>query len=326
MSRETEKMLRDVQKYLDQSGPISDQAELEARIRAYMEQQKNGPYASGPVAETPREKAEDLLDEAYESEDEEVALRKAKAALRMDPTFMDAELFMLDFEDDDELKQAKFEKLLAKEKARLDADENTRDDSGHYYGILETRPYVRLAYAYIELLRFLGKYRKAMLFAEGLIDLNKNDNLGVRYILMAIYAQLEDETRAVQLYERFDEDSVQMLLPMMMLYYKLDYMDKAKSRLRRLTKAYPNFYADFAKLMHLETADLDRLFAVDTYSPNTPPEILISLQNCASVVASTRGFLNWLEGQLPSSRPAKASSSSKRVDFNAAKKAPRRKK
>lgn len=323
MSRETEKMLREVQKFLDNSGPITDEAELEARILGYLKQM-DGPFSPKHVAETPREKAEELLDEAYEAEDEKVALRKAKAALKMDPTYFDAELFLLDFEKNDEAKQAKLEKMLEEEKARLDANEDTKDEEGYFYALLETRPYMRLGMSYLELLQFLGKNRKAMLFAEGLLVLDENDSTGVRYILMSIYAQLEEESRALQLYKRFPEESVQMLLPLILLNYKLDHQEQAKARLRDQLKVYPDFIAHFGKMMSMRNEELDLFIHADAYKPNTYSEIFVSLQINAPVLASSLGFVNWLQGQKTSIR--QANTSSKRVDFKEAKKSPRRKK
>lgn len=68
-----------------------------------------------------------------------------------------------------------------------------------------------------------------------ILDLNNDDNLGARFILMHIYAYFEDEKSAVKLFERYDcQKSTQFLLPLSTLYYKLGKTRKAAAYIKEL--------------------------------------------------------------------------------------------
>lgn len=57
---------------------------------------------------------------------------------------------------------------------------------------------------------------------EDILRLNEADNMGIRYILMGIYCQLEQMEKAKELYQRSPEASAQMLLPLILLSLKYD--------------------------------------------------------------------------------------------------------
>lgn len=55
--------------------------------------------------------------------------------------------------------------------------------AGHFWGILETRPYMRARERLAEALWALGDRAAAIAHLWALLELNPNDNQGVRYIL-----------------------------------------------------------------------------------------------------------------------------------------------
>ena len=56
----------------------------------------------------------------------------------------------------------------------------------------------------MRLLLDCGKIGMAKNACLEILDLNNDDNLGARFILMHIYAYFEDEKSAVKLFERYD--------------------------------------------------------------------------------------------------------------------------
>lgn len=91
---------------------------------------------------------------------------------------------------------------------------------------------------YINMLTSNGMMGKAIEECEDVLRLNENDNMGVRYILMHLYAFMEDEKKALALYKKYGEyDESQILLPLSILYFKLGNTRRATSYLERLAKA-----------------------------------------------------------------------------------------
>lgn len=74
-----------------------------------------------------------------------------------------------------------------------------------------------------------------------ILRLNKNDNTGARYLLMAIYAYLEEEKEMLKLHKKYPEEDLEMLFPQFALYYKLGKDKEAKEFLERINKSNPNF-------------------------------------------------------------------------------------
>jgi len=230
MSRETEKIFKDLGKYLSDKEIKSDE-DYDKATREFMDM-----YNS----KAPKKKGKDawdFLDMAYEAESEQDALKYAKKALQLDKNCLDAEVMIVELiaTDIEDLK-LKYEKLITKTENYLKgADIMIDENIGHFWGIVETRPYMRLRYSYVNLLIDQGKFKMAIKECEELLVLSENDNLGARYKLFSLYAFLEDEVNVSKLYKRYKEEpSSQMLLAVIALYYKLDNYKKAESYLKKL--------------------------------------------------------------------------------------------
>lgn len=78
------------------------------------------------------------------------------------------------------------------------------DSIGEFWGILETRPYMRLLNRYADFMAEAGMMGLAAKEYEEMIRLSENDNLGVRYSLMHVYAYLEQEEPALELHKKYD--------------------------------------------------------------------------------------------------------------------------
>lgn len=178
---------------------------------------------------------------AQNTYDSKEAIRYAQKALKLDPYCLDAELIIAQTKSGDmeELKK-NIEKVIHKGEEQLaERDISMDTDAGSFYGLLETRPYMRVRKEYLELLIAQGRYRHAIHEAEEIIRLNENDNLGVRYTLMALYSYFAEEDSAKTLFAKYPEDSAFMLLPLIALYYKMENDKKMKSYIRKLKNRNP---------------------------------------------------------------------------------------
>ena len=108
------------------------------------------------------------------------------------------------------------------EKERLEDERYfEKDNIGFFYEIFETRPYIRGLYAKADYLLLDGKMKQARDVCKEILRLNNNDNTGARYLLMAIYAYLEEEKEMLKLYKKYPEEALGILFPLFILYYKL---------------------------------------------------------------------------------------------------------
>ncbi len=72
-------------------------------------------------------------------------------------------------------------------------------DAGHFWGILETRPYMRARAGLADSLWDRGDYDEAIAHWRDMLRLNPGDNQGIRYLLAArlLYLDRDRETAAV---------------------------------------------------------------------------------------------------------------------------------
>ena len=209
-------------------------------------------YNAGEVdyTNTILDDAYELLEMAENTKSKRQAIKYAKEAYEMYPDCFDALLFQVHLEDDPLKRMELLDEGLEFEKDRLiDEKYFDKDNIGHFYGIFETRPYIRGLYAKADYLILDGKIKQARDICKEILKLNENDNTGARYLLMAIYAYLEEENDMLELYKRYPEEDLEMLFPLFILYYKQGNDKKAKEYLDRINKANPHFIKFFKGTM-----------------------------------------------------------------------------
>lgn len=80
------------------------------------------------------------------------------------------------------------------------------DDVGHFWGILETRPYMRARAGLGQALRVLGKKDQSIAHYREMLRLNPNDNQGIRYLLAAGLLEIGDDAALEGLLDSYAGD------------------------------------------------------------------------------------------------------------------------
>ena len=216
-----------------------DENELNEKLQEFIKK-----YNAGEIdyENTILDEAYELLEKAENTKSKAQAIKYAKEAYETCPDCFDAILFQVHLEDNP-LKRWKL----------LDEGYFEKDNVGHFYGIFETRPYIRGLYAKADYLILDGKIKQARDVCKEILRLNENDNTGARYLLMAIYAYFEEENDMLKLYKKYPEENLEMLFPLFILYYKQGNDKKAKEYLDRINKANPHFIKFFKGTMKENT-------------------------------------------------------------------------
>ena len=120
--------------------------------------------------------AQDLVYQAMEAPNAEAALTLAKRALAIDPRCVDAMMMVAQSTSstDKELLQRVAAAVKAGEE-NLGADFFS-DNAGYFWGILETRPYMRARAQLAQLLAEAGRIEEAIDHYAQMLQLNPNDN------------------------------------------------------------------------------------------------------------------------------------------------------
>ena len=308
MSRETEKILKELQQFLALHGDeATDEQSVDRLTNQFLAEYGGYPKSRKNVDP---ETADDYLELAEQASSKRKCLEYLRKAVELDPANVDAQLQLIlhTLEDKPDEQLPAFQKLIAAAAKPLEQEGCFQEDMGDFWTILETRPYMRVRHAYFDALISCGMMRRAIDEGEELLKLCENDNLGVRYQLMHLYAYMEDELHALALHKRYDSyEETQMLLPLAVLYYKLNQLDRAEDYIKRLAKVNK----DAKKFLRAAAHDKLDNFINDLnfygYQPFTMEELLDELMKSSYLFASVPYFFPWASKLLAAKAVAKKS-------------------
>ena len=151
-------------------------------------------------------KAQDLIYDAWESRSPTEIIHLAKRALEIDPRCADAYVLLA------EHRAKNVEEAITYYQKGIQAGEKAlgktffKENQGHFWGILETRPYMRAKMGLGMSLLEKKEYSHGAEVLEEMLKLNPNDNQGVRSPLVIAYFMEKDYSKAKALLDRYDED------------------------------------------------------------------------------------------------------------------------
>lgn len=154
-----------------------------------------------------RNQAQELAFDAMEAETEADARKLAKRALRLDPDCVDALVVMTDL--DAHTTRA----MIAGLQNAVTAGERSlgarfiRENTGHFWMLIETRPYMRAMEQLAGLLFAEWLSLDAIRIYERMLELNPNDNQGVRDPLLGAYLCANDLEGAARLLKKYKNDA-----------------------------------------------------------------------------------------------------------------------
>jgi len=129
------------------------------------------------------DKAQDLIYEAWDLGSPKKMILAAQKALEMDPDCVDAHLMLGDLLAKDPINDLNYiEKAVASGERKL-GKKFFEETIGHFWGFTETRPYMRALQAKIIALWEMRRQSEAIKLAWRMLELNPNDNQGIRYML-----------------------------------------------------------------------------------------------------------------------------------------------
>ena len=294
MSRETEKLLKELQRFLDSN---TDEAVDETTVNALAEQfLAEYDQKSADQKDFVPETADDYLSLAEQAPSKKKHMEYLRKALELDPDNLDARLQMITCTTEHHLDEQRIalQELLGLAEQQMEEARAFREHSGQFWTAIETRPYMRVRYTYFDVLISCGMMRQAISEGQRLLELCESDNLGVRYQMMHLYVFMEDEMHALALHKQFDSyEETQMLLPLAVLYYKLNKFDKAEDYIRRLAKVNKDTKKFLRAAAHDKLDDYIDEWSPFGYQPFTMEELLNELMQFSYLFDSVPYFFAW---------------------------------
>lgn len=177
-------------------------------VQQYLNQTINQPIKQNTNKATSKQaEAQDLIYEAYNTHGKK-RYDLAKKVLELNPNNADAYNILAEQVESFELAMSLYKKGMEAGEKDL-GKAFFKKNKGHFWGLIETRPYMRAKANYAAEVHKLGFGWVAIKHYEELLTLNPNDNQGVRYSLFITYVETEQVPKAKELLKKYPEGSAQ---------------------------------------------------------------------------------------------------------------------
>lgn len=317
MSTLTENVMMQFRKFVDEKtgGNLESEEQLQALLQEFMEKYNISLDDAPPLSRETAKTVYDWLELAEQQKTKKArreCLEKAKA---LDPRNLDVLMQLLLLEKKQLWEYIpEVQKMLALGKEDLKQRKLYRESMGDFYMVLETRPYMRVMHFYLELLAGCGMIQQAIAVAKEMLKLNKNDNLGIRFYLIALYVYSEDEFNARKLIRTFkdEEDSCLFTMPMALLKFRQGKWDEAKAILKKVKEQYKGFQTflrDAVKGRDAFYNDDEEI--MDMYQPFTRSELVTMVLDFHFLWDGAQEFFCWAKTVMGPERKRRGKKNSK---------------
>jgi tetratricopeptide (TPR) repeat protein len=261
----------------------------------------------GPLPpQSPREEAQQLAFEAMEAGTAAAARKLAKRALRKDPDCVDALLVLVGIDSESPRQAIEGLQRAVEAGERSLGAEFFAQNTGHFWGILETHPYMRALQELGDLFKAQTLYLEAIKRYERMLVLNPNDNQGVRDTLLGLYLGVEDLAGAHKLLTKYKEDSLANFAWGKVLERFLSGDLPAAVQALKAARKANRFVELYLTLQLTPPEDLPEM-----YSPGSKEEAILCLDNLAFAWTHHHEAMFWLLDQLASDIVPKKSAAGK---------------
>jgi tetratricopeptide (TPR) repeat protein len=238
------------------------------------------------------DRAQELVYDAWDSADPRRKMALAKEALKISPLCADAYVILAQH-------AARSDQQLELWRAGVEAGKaalGAAFDSyvGHFWGFLETRPYMRARYGLASALWERGARAEAIDHLRDMLRLCPGDNLGVRYVLSAwlIEAGRDDDLDALFKTYRGDGDAGWSWTAALAAFRRGGDSAKSRAALDRAARANGHVAAYL-----LGTKRLPKSLP-PFVSPGDEDEAVDYAARCTAGWRNTPGAIEWLRGRL----------------------------
>ncbi|MBX7252706.1 MAG: hypothetical protein K1X50_12040 [Candidatus Promineofilum sp.] len=166
-----------------------------------------GQPVASPIAQTPLEEAQEIIYEAWNTRSKTQRIKLAKKALSISEDCADAYVLLAE-ESARTVEQALhfYEQGMAAGERALGL-EAFEEYKGNFWAAIETRPYMRAREGLALALWRLGDRDAAIDHFVAMLDLNPGDNQGVRYHLLELFQETEEDDSLRKLLKRYKDDA-----------------------------------------------------------------------------------------------------------------------
>ncbi len=286
--RANEKMLQNIGKLLqEREFGSADEA------NAYLQELLSSGGIPALASTNPLDRAQELMYDAWEATGSR-RVKLARQALEISPDCADA--YVLLAEEARSLPEAKhlYEQGVSAGERAL-GPQTFEEDAGHFWGIIETRPYMRARAGLASCLWQLGERQAAIDHYVDMLRLNPGDNQGIRYVLANCLLRQGDDIALAKLLDQYKDDAMaEWLYTRALLAFRREGAGKkANAALKKALKEN-----EFVPAYLLGKKRLPRQLP-DYIGFGDENEAVSYAAGALAIWRETPGALDWLSSNLP---------------------------
>ncbi|HET7274148.1 MAG TPA: hypothetical protein VFI91_03165 [Longimicrobiaceae bacterium] len=154
----------------------------------------------------PLRRAQELIYDAWEMLYKSDRVRLAERALVISPDCADAYNLLAEEKAKSAAEARAYYEEGVRAGERALGPEAFKEDVGYFWGLMETRPYMRARAGLAECLWILGEREAAVEHYRDMLRLNPGDNQGIRYVLLGRLLEMGEEERVGKLLKEYEGD------------------------------------------------------------------------------------------------------------------------
>ena len=215
----------------------------------------------------------------------------AKKALEVSKDCADAYVILAEHTSDVEKAYDLYlEGVLAGEQAL--GKEFFKKEAGRFWGLIETRPYMRTRLGLAQCLEAMGRYDEAADHYQEMLRLNPNDNQGVRDLLLPCLLAGKQDEEVDALLKRYKDDKGMAMWNYVKALVSFRQQGESKEACKDLRQALKvnQYVADFL----LDEEDMPERLP-GSFRLGSEEETAICVQRLMDVWQETPGAMEWLE-------------------------------
>lgn len=234
--------------------------------------------------DTPADRAEALCQQAIESFGRR-RIQLARQSLAEDPTHVEASVLLAESTRRADQRIEAFR--IAKENGKKQLGSMLEEAVGHFWGIAETRPFMRACQGLAEALHDAGQADEAIGQYQEMLRLNPNDNQGVRYSVMPLLMAHNREPEAIRLLDTYREETAHWHYMKSLVEFRRGGGSATSKKAIRSA-----FRANEHVVDLLQSTDPPLM--PDSYVLGSPEEAAICISEMAEAWGDSEGYVEWM--------------------------------
>jgi hypothetical protein len=263
-------------------------------MRAFIREQQ------GSAPDTPLDRAQTLMYQAFDEPDEQQRVLIARQALAICPDCTDAYVLLAEHAHRRKEALSLYEQALAAGERAL-GPEGFAKAAGHFWMMLDTRPYMRARLGLALAVWRDGRRDEAIGHMQGLLQLNPNDNQGVRYTLAPCLLAEDRDADLATLLAQYPESSAFFSYARALLAFRKGGDTPEARELLDAARAANQHIPDY-----LTGREFPPDEEPDGYSPGQESEAISYIRANMVHWKSTPGAVAWLRARASAGKPEDA--------------------